>query len=172
MQQFRGKNRRNVFSSFFLYSGRLSECLPNFSSVTSKAITYKRYKNASLSKILLIDYHSSQTQWNSVLLFISWAAVGGNIFLKVSTILFSFQIHSQGFFSNTQLLLCLSRFLVLSPVFMHSFSARLAQLRLWNPLCWVSLALTWSSFPRKTPSLIDFFQSFCMKKNTVHLFFD
>lgn len=105
---------------------------------------YKRYKNASLSKILLIDYHSSQTQWSSVLLFISWAAVGGNIFLKVSTILFSFQIHSQGFFSNTQLLLCLSRFLVLSPVFMHSFSARLAQLRLWNPLCWVSLALTWS----------------------------
>lgn len=81
MLQFRGKNRRNAFSSFFQYSGLLSEFLPNFSTVTRKAIMYKRYKNESLSKILLIDYHSSLTQWSSVLLFISWAAEGGNIFL-------------------------------------------------------------------------------------------
>lgn len=102
MQQFRGKNKRNAFSSFFLSSGWLSESLPNFSSVTSKAIMYKRYKNASLSKILLTDYHSSPTQWSSVLLFISWAAVGGNIFRKVSTILFSFQIHFlRVFFKHT-----------------------------------------------------------------------
>lgn len=86
---------------------------------------------------------------------------------------FLFKSTFLGFFSNTQLLLCLSRYLVLSPVFMHSFSARLARLRLWNPLCWVSLdLLKWHPFPGKTPSLIDVFQSFCMKKNTVHLFLD
>lgn len=132
MQHFRRKNRRNVFSSFFQYSDLLSEFLPNFSSLTRKANMYKRYKNVSLSEILLIGYHSSLTQWSSVLLFISWAAED-NIFLKVSTILFSFQtyfLRVLGFFSNTQLLLCSSRFLVLSPVFMHSSSARLAQLGL------------------------------------------
>lgn len=89
------------FLHFFLSSGWLSESLPNFSSVTSKAIMYKRYKNASLSKILLTDYHSSPTQWSSVLLFISWAAVGGNIFRKVPTILFSFQIHFLRVFFQT-----------------------------------------------------------------------
>lgn len=127
VQQFRGKNRKNVFSSFFQYSGLLSEFILNFSSVTRKAIMYKWYKNTSLSKILQLDYHSSLTQWSSVVLFIRWAAEGGNIFLKVSTILFSFQIHFLRvcflfvfFFLNTQLLLCLSRFLVLSPVFMPS----------------------------------------------------
>lgn len=127
---------------------------------------YKRYRNASFFKILLIDYHSSPTQWSSVLLFISWAAEGGNIFLKVSTILFSFQIHFLRVFSNTQLLLCLSRFLVLSPVFMHSSSARLVQLGLWNPLCWVSLDLTWGVILPLGRHLLwlIFFQSFCMKK--------
>lgn len=131
---------------------------------------YKRYKNESLSKILLIDYHSSLTQWSSVLLFISWAAEGGNIFLKVSTILFSFQIHFLrvvGVFFKHRIFVIFLKISCFISCFHAFIFCRLAQLGLWNPLCWVSLDLTWRvvlSLGRHLLWLIFFFSPSVWKK--------
>lgn len=171
VQQFRGKNRRNVFSSFFQYSGLLSEFIPNFSSVTRKAIMYKWYKNTSLSKIFLIDYHSSLTQWSSVVLFIRWAAEGGNIFLKVSTILFSFQIHFlRVCFWFVFFFFWTPSFCYVCWDFLYYLLFSCQACSAWPVksimLVFFGSNLKCSSFHRKTPSLIDFFSPSVWKNHS------